>query len=199
MSTPFTLRTLSEMPATPPPLSESALILVDCQNTYREGTMALEGVEAALEQCRGLLERARKLGVPIFHIQHDSGVGSPYDITAPIGQIAAPVQPQGNEPVIVKTYPNSFLHTDLDQRLKAIDAKNLVIVGFMTHMCISSTARAAFDLGYASAVVGAATATRALPGIAADFVPASQVQASNLAAIADLFAIVVSDAAAIPD
>jgi nicotinamidase-related amidase len=102
--------------------------------------------------------------------------------------------------VIVKNYPNSFLNTDLHERLKASNAKNLVMVGFMTHMCISSTARAAFDLGYASnTVVAGATASRALPlGGGADQ-PAEQIQASSLAAIADLFAIVVPDAAAIPD
>jgi nicotinamidase-related amidase len=102
--------------------------------------------------------------------------------------------------VIVKNYPNSFLNTDLHERLKAVNAKNLVIVGFMTHMCISSTARAAFDLGYASnTVVAGATASRALPlGDGVDQ-PADQIQASNLAAIADLFAVVVPNETALPD
>jgi nicotinamidase-related amidase len=200
MSDSITLRKLLGLSATPAPLSESALILVDCQNTYREGMMQLVGVEAALEQCATLLSRARKLGTPIFHIQHDAGVDTPYDIKSHIGQIADKVRPLDGEPVIIKNYPNSFLNTDLHGRLKAVDAKNLVIVGFMTHMCISSTARAAFDLGYANnTVVAGATASRSLPlGEGADQ-PAEQIQASNLAAIADLFAVVVANEAALAD
>lgn len=200
MSDSITLRKLLGLSPAPARLSESALIMVDCQNTYREGLMQLVGVEPALAQCAALLARARNLGIPVFHIQHDAGVGTPYDITSHIGQIADKVEPANGEPVIVKNYPNSFLNTDLHDRLKAVNATNLVIVGFMTHMCISSTARAAFDLGYANnTVVAGATASRSLPlGDGADQ-PAAQVHASNLAAIADLFAVVVPDETALPD
>ncbi len=200
MSDQITLRQLMGLSATPAPLSDSALILVDCQNTYREGPMQLEGAEPALDQCARLLARARKLGIPVFHIQHDAGVGSPYDVTGHSGRIADPVQPVDGEPVVVKNYPNSFLNTDLHDRLKAVQARNLVIVGFMTHMCISSTARAAFDLGYANnTVVGGATASRSLPLGEGKGLPAGQVHAGNLAAIADLFAIVVPDEGDIAD
>ncbi|MGZ6779836.1 MAG: isochorismatase family protein, partial [Mycobacterium sp.] len=65
--------------------------------------------------------------------------------------------------------------------------------------CVNSTARGAFNLGYAPTVVAAATATRALPGPDGRPVPASTLHTASLAALADLFAVVVSDAAAIPD
>lgn len=61
-----TLRDLKGLGHTPSSLSESALIMIDCQNTYREGIMKLEGVENALEEGKKLLERARALGIPIF-------------------------------------------------------------------------------------------------------------------------------------
>jgi len=48
-----TLRALSGAPAEPIALRDSALILIDCQQTYREGVMLLEGVEPALDECRG--------------------------------------------------------------------------------------------------------------------------------------------------
>jgi hypothetical protein len=94
MSDSITLRKLLGLSAAPARLSESALIMVDCQNTYREGLMQLVGVEPALAQCATLLARARKLGIPIFHIQHDAGVGTPYDITHPIGQLPRVAEPQ---------------------------------------------------------------------------------------------------------
>lgn len=194
-----TLRSLLALPATPAPLSKSALVLIDCQNTYREGIMQLEGVEPALAECAALLERARAAGVPVIHIRHDAGAGSPYDVTAPIGQIADPVAPQGDEPVITKNYPSSFEKTDLDQRLKALGVEDIVLAGFMTHVCVNSTARVAFNLGYRPTVVASATATRSLPAVDGSSLPAKQVHDSALAAVGDIFAIVVPTSAQIPD
>ncbi len=199
MTAAHTLRQLSGLPAEPAPLSASALIIVDAQNTYREGIMQLTGVEPALDECARLLARARSLGIPVIHIQHDAGPGSPYDIRAENGAIAAKVAPREGEAVVVKNYPNSFVGTDLEERLKAAGVKNLVVVGFMTHMCINSTTRGAFNLGFAVTVPAAATATRPLPAPGGGVVEAATVQAVALAALGDLFAVVVADGQAIAD
>jgi nicotinamidase-related amidase len=182
----------------PPPLSKSALILIDCQNTYREGVMQLDGVEPALRECSILLARARSGGTPIIHIRHDAGVGSPYDLTATNGQIADIVTPRAGEKVIDKNYPSSFEKTDLDAELKRRGIQDLVIAGFMTHVCVNSTARAAFNLGYRSTVVANATATRALPNPYGGSVAAKDMHAGALAALADMFAIVVPGADRVP-
>ncbi|MBD0022455.1 isochorismatase family protein [Gordonia pseudamarae] len=192
-----TLRDLMALPTSPAPLSDSALIMIDCQNTYTRGVMELEGVQDALEVGAELLDRARGLGVPVLHIMHDAGEGSPYDVNAEIGQIAGKVAPRDGESVIVKNYPNSFVGTDLDEQLKALGKTNLVVAGFMTHMCVNSTTRGAFNLGYSPTVVASATATRSLPG--AGGVAAAALQAASLAAIGDLFGLVVADVAAIPE
>jgi nicotinamidase-related amidase len=199
MSQPVTLRQLSGLPAEPAPLSECALVLVDAQNTYRSGVMALTGIEPALDECVRLLARARALKIPVIHIQHDAGPGSPYDIRADIGAIADKVAPVEGEAVVVKNYPNSFVGTDLDARLKAVGATKLVIAGFMTHMCINSTSRGAFNLGYAVTVPASATATRPLPAADGSTLAAESVQAVALAALGDLFAVVVPTVAGIRD
>jgi nicotinamidase-related amidase len=198
MPAPTTLRTLAGLPSSPPSLADSTLVMIDCQNTYTRGVMELDGVQDALDEAAKLLERARSAGIPIVHIEHDDGDGSLYDIRAEIGQIVDRVAPQGDETVIVKNFPNSFVQTDLDERLRAAGAGNLLLVGFMTHMCVNSTARGAFNLGYAPTVVASATATRALPG-PTGVVPSDALQAASLAAISDLFGIVAVDVAAIPD
>jgi nicotinamidase-related amidase len=198
MPEPTTLRALSGLPSTPASLADSTLIMIDCQNTYTRGVMALDGVDAALDEAAKLLERARAAGIPIVHIEHDDGEGSLYDIRAEIGRIVDRVAPQGDETVVVKHFPNSFVQTELEERLKAVSAHNLLLAGFMTHMCVNSTARGAFNLGYAPTVVGGATATRALPGPTGT-VSSSALQAASLASIADLFGIVVPDVSAIPD
>lgn len=194
-----TLREIAGLPEIPAKLSESALIMIDCQNTYRTGIMQLDGVEAALECAKLLLERSRKAGIPIFHIQHDAGVGSPYDITAESGKIADLVAPTGDEPVIVKRFPDSFSSTTLDEQLKATGRKNLILAGFMSHMCVNSTARGGFDRGYTISVVESATATRKLPDGKGGIIPATEVQRNSLRGLADLVAVIVDAADAIPD
>ena len=194
-----TLRELLGLGLQPTPLKDTALIMIDCQNTYRSGIMQLTGVETALLEAQKLLKMARALKMPVFHIQHDAGPGTPYDITAHIGAIADEVAPIAGESVIVKHYPNSFVQTDLDQQLKAAGIKNVVLAGFMTHMCINSTTRGAFNLGYAVTVPAAATATRALAAPDGSVVEAAVLQSAALAALADLFAVVVADGTAIPD
>ncbi len=194
-----TLRELVGLPAEPVSLAESVLVLIDCQNTYTYGVMELDGVQRALDAVETLLDRARTAGIPIVHIQHNAGPGSPYDIEAEIGAIVDRVAPREGEPVVVKGYPNSFVQTDLDERLKTVNGANLVLAGFMTHMCVNSTARGAFNLGYAPSVVAAATATRSLPGPDGSTVPASAVHTASLAAVADMFAVVVPGASDIPD
>jgi nicotinamidase-related amidase len=197
--TELTLRALAGLALQPPSLAASTLILVDCQNTYTQGVMELEGVQAALDEAAVLLDRARSAGIPVIHIQHDDGPGSLYDVDGENGAIVPRVAPRDGEPVVVKNYPNSFVQTALDERLKSVSAANLVIAGFMTHMCVNSTARGAFNLGYAPTVVAGATATRSLPGVDGSGIPAATLQVASLAALADLFAVVVPDSAAIPD
>lgn len=176
-------------------LKNSALIMVDCQNTYRRGVMQLTNVESAIIEAQKLLQMARDLKVPIIHIQHDAGVGTPYDVTAEIGQISAEVAPKNGENVITKNYPNAFIATPLEAQLKALGIESLVLAGFMTHMCINSTARGAFNLGFKPTVVASACATRSLVGANGKTVDAQTMHDSALAAIRDLFAVVVDDVA----
>jgi hypothetical protein len=82
-----TLRSLSNMPETPGPFSESTLIMIDCQRTYTRGPLELAGVDAALDHAAALLHRARVTGIPVIHIQHDDGAGSLFDVRAENGGI----------------------------------------------------------------------------------------------------------------
>jgi nicotinamidase-related amidase len=198
MSDSATLRQLTGMADQPASLRDSTLVMIDCQNTYTQGVMELDGVQQALDHAQELLERARDAGIPILHVMHDAGEGSPYDVRAEIGQIVDRVAPKGDEAVIVKNFPNAFVSTDLNDRLKSSNAGNLVFAGFMTHMCVNSSARGAFSLGYNPTVVADATATRNLPGPDGS-VSSQALQAASLASIADLFGVVAPNVAAIPD
>jgi nicotinamidase-related amidase len=86
---------------------------------------------------------------------------------------------------------SAFADTKLEEAIQRTGRKNLIIVGFMTHNCVSSTARAARDLGYVPTIVATATATRDLPDGKGGVVPASALQAASLAELADRTAWVV--------
>lgn len=188
-----TLREVTGMGFKHASLKDSALVMVDCQNTYREGVMQLTHVEPAILEAKKLLNKARDLGIPIIHIQHDAGPGTPYDIRAEIGAIADEVAPQNGEAVVVKQYPNAFWHTPLEAQLKSLNIEHIVLAGFMTHMCINSTARGAFNLGFKPTVVASACATRSLVGAEGKVIDAQTMHDSALAAMRDLFAVVVDD------
>lgn len=143
----------------------TALIVVDVQNDYfPEGKMELVNSTDAGENIKRIIERFRQTNKTIIHIQHlairpNASFFIPGTPGAEINQCA---QPLAGEPVLVKNYPNSFRGTALDQILKEQKIDQLVIVGMMTHMCIDTTTRAAFDLGYNCIVIGDCCATRNL-------------------------------------
>ena len=196
MSDLKTLRGLSGLSPEPASLKKAALILIDIQNTYRDGVLRLTGVEPAVAQAKILLRRAREAETPVIHIRHNAGPGSPFDITAASGQICEEVVPQDGEAVLTKAFPSAFVGTDLEDRLKRAGVTDLILAGFMTHMCVSATAKAALDLGYRTTVVAGASATRDLPDPLGGAMPAEQVHRAALTALADRFAIVVPGTAA---
>jgi len=183
-----TLRELNGFDETPAKLADSTLILIDFQNTYTQGVMELDGWEASLDAAEQLLSRARQEGTKVVHVINDGGEGTPYDIRAEIGRIHPRLAPVDGEAVVVKKLPNAFLDTDLDTHVR--NGQDVVIAGWMTHMCVAFTAQGAFLRGNRPTVVADATATRSLP-VAGTDLDARQVHYGALATIADLYGVVV--------
>ncbi|MDI3418099.1 cysteine hydrolase family protein [Streptomyces luteolus] len=193
-----TLRELNGFDQTPAKLADATLILVDFQNTYTRGTLELTGWREALDNAADLLARARAAGAKIVHVMHDGGEGSAYDVRAEIGRIHEKVAPVEGEPVVVKGAPDSFVGTDLGEHVDAAGNTDVVVVGFMTHMCVTFTSQGAFLRGNRPTVVADACATRPLPhGAREGEVPAEQVHQSALGTIADVYGVVVPSADAL--
>lgn len=190
-----TLRDISGLDPAPAALADATLVLIDYQNTYTRGVMELEGWDGALDAAADLLARARAAGTPVVHVVHDGGEGSPYDIREEIGEIHPRVAPAEGEQVVVKSAPNAFVGTDLLERVNATGrGGNVVIAGFMTHMCVTFSSEGAFLNGLRPTVVADACATRTLRSPVAE-VPAAQLHAAALATIGDLYGVVVPTAA----
>jgi len=201
---PTTLLEFAGTAIAPAHWSDSTLLVIDAQNEYLDGKLPLDGVEAALDEVATLLRIARQQLTPVIHIvQHSPVERGIYGVGTHAAEIIPGVMPVSGEEVIPKRLPNAFTDTPLAARLQAIaethGRKKLILAGFMTHMCISATARSALDHGIAATVVAHATATRALTGPDRSIVAAATVQAATLAALADRFAAIVDVAADIPN
>lgn len=168
----------------------TALIIVDIQNDYfPNGRMELSNPEKAADNAAKVLEWFRKNNKEnIFHIQHiaaDPGLGFFLPDTEG-AEINKTVTPFEDEHVIVKNFPNSFLKTELESKLKEKGITDLIVVGMMTHMCIDATVRAAVDLGYNTTLIEDACATREL-SYQGNVVPAEQVHYAFVSALDGMY------------
>ena len=193
MTTAKTLLELAGADLTLPRLAAVSLVLIDIQNEYLSGPVALPGADAAIANAAMLLARARKAGAKVFHIAHRGRPGSLFDRSAPRGAIVPALAPLADEPVIEKELPNAFAGTDLKARLDASGHRNIVLAGFMTHMCISSTARAALDLGFRVTIDADSCATRDLPDGRGGVIAAATLHEVALVELSDRFAVIARD------
>ncbi len=196
MTGPKTLLQLSGANLAPAQMSDASLILIDFQNEYLAGPIAVTNAQPAIARAAHLLELARRSGAPVFHVAHKGRLGGLFDRAVERGQIVPDLLPQAGEAVIEKGLPNSFVGTGLLDLLAETGRKELILAGFMTHNCVSSTARAALDLGYRVTIDPMACATRDLPDGLGGVVAAQTVHDVSLAALSDRIAIIAHGPAA---
>ena len=190
----MTMLQMSGVQPTPATMADGVLLIVDAQREYTDGLLPLTGVQPAVEALAVLLEKARAAGAPVVHVRHQSK-GKAFNPASTGYEIVKELTPRAGETIIDKGLPNSFAGTDLAQRLTAIGRKNLLVGGFMTHMCISATVRSATDHGYMCTVAADTVATRDLPdATGTGTVSAEALNKVTLAALSDRFAWIVPSA-----
>lgn len=190
MAMPKTLLQLAGADKTPSRIRDACLVLIDLQNEYLTGPIAVAGAGSAIANAARLLKAARESGAPVVHIVHQGRAGGLFDRARERGQIVSELLPAAGERLIEKTLPNAFAGTDLTIHLKATMRQNLVLCGLMTHMCVSSTARAALDHGFRTTIEASSCGTRDLPDGKGGIIPAAVLHEVSLAALADRFALV---------
>ncbi|WP_153788126.1 cysteine hydrolase family protein [Pseudomonas sp. EMN2] len=175
-------------------MSKQALIIIDIQNDYFPGgKWALDGAEAAADNAARLLDAARQRGDLVVHVRHEfESSDAPFFTPGSAGaRIHHKVEPASSEAVVLKHKVNSFRDTNLKALLDQHAVKALTIAGSMSHMCVDAATRAAADYGYDVTVAHDACATLPL-AFDGKQVPAAEVHASAMAALAFAYAKVVS-------
>jgi nicotinamidase-related amidase len=192
-----TMLQLSGRGYAPAMLSNATLLIVDVQEEYRSGVLALPGLAPAMAQIAQLQAAARAQNRPIVFVRHLGAPGSFLDPQSRRGHFLPELAPLPGEPVVEKRLPNAFAGTELNDKLLALGHLDLIVCGFMTHSSVSTTVRAAKDYGYRCTVVDSACATRDIPLNGGGMLSAAELHRVEIAALADNFAMVVPDAAAV--
>jgi nicotinamidase-related amidase len=131
----------------------TALLVVDVQNGVVAGAHERDAVVASIGT---LVDRARREQVPVVWVQHSDDQlvrGSDEWLIVP------ELSPDDAEPVVEKSYGDSFEDTALESVLSGLGVGRLVVVGAQTDACIRSTLHGAFVRGYDATLVSDAHTT----------------------------------------
>ncbi|KAM0328725.1 hypothetical protein ACHAQA_005138 [Verticillium albo-atrum] len=167
---------------------DSVLVIIDAQGEYAEGKLKITNLETSRPAISALLEKYRAAGAPIVHVAHQTPEGAPlFTQGTKLAEIFEELTPKDGESVVTKNHPGSFADTDLQAILEKTGRKKIVLVGYMAHVCVSTTARQAAQRGWDVIIAEDAVGDRNIPGVDAD-----QLVKVALAEIADVFGTVVS-------
>ena len=131
----------------------TALLVVDVQNGVVEGAPKRDAVVANIGN---LVEKARRERVPVVWVQHsDEGLAKGSDEW----RIVPELDPDEAEPLVEKSYGDSFEETTLESVLSGLGVGRLVVAGAQTDACIRSTLHGALVRGYDATLVSDAHTT----------------------------------------
>ncbi|KAL8971873.1 MAG: hypothetical protein Q9197_003048 [Variospora fuerteventurae] len=178
-------RSLLGMPPSQPNPTNSTLVLIDCQNEYDHGALAIHDVASSRAVVGQVLQKYRNAGGDIVHVVHDTPEGAP--VFTPGTELAEEweeLRSREGEEVIRKNKPCAFSDTRLNDVLKTSGKEKIVLVGYMAHVCVSSTSRIGAELGYDVSVVRDGIGDRDIPG-------ATATQLTVLAELGDVSATII--------
>jgi nicotinamidase-related amidase len=136
--------------------TNTALLVIDVQNNVVAGAHDRDGVVANIAR---VVDKARAEGVPVVWVQHnDDNLRRDTD-----GWQYVPELTRGaEEPLVHKSYGDSFEATDLEDVLAERKVGRLVVAGAQTDACIRSTLHGAIVRGYDVTLVADAHTTEDL-------------------------------------
>jgi nicotinamidase-related amidase len=172
--------------------AKAALIVIDAQQEYFApiGKVVLPQGPPAVKKIAEALAWARAEKLPVIHVVHESRRpnATTFAPGSPALEIHPDARPAPGEPVVQKHLPGSFTGTPLEELLRAQGIERVLIAGFMTQMCVDTTARQAAHLGFQVTVLSDATAAMAVKGPEGETIPAEQVHRTHLGSLSGFLA-----------
>jgi len=155
---------------------DTAVLVVDVQPMFTNKTL-IPPVDEVLPRLRRFLDGARTAGVlRVFirtvisearwtepwrqqfspAVQADNAPGSP------LNAYHADFEPEPGDLTLVKDRYSAFMSTELETLLRERGIRTVIVMGLITDVCVSSTARDAFQLDFLAVTLSDCTATSTL-------------------------------------
>jgi nicotinamidase-related amidase len=175
-----------------------ALIVVDVQIEFSpQGRRPVPNHGATLAAIRELVGQARREKRPIAWVRHhnkpeESPAFVPGSWGAELSPGLGPQAGAGPEALFEKDVFGAFTGTGLEDWLRSLGARAVLVAGFYAHMCVSTTAREALVRGFDVLIDPEATGARDLENEALGRQTADEVRRSALLHLTNMGATLVS-------
>jgi len=169
-----------------------ALLAVDVQNEFSPaGLRAVPDHDSALLRIDDWVRKARQLKLPIAWVKHHN---RPDESRAFVpGSWGAELSPGmgcetgfGDERLFVKDVFGAFTNSGVEEWLRSVGGTDVLIVGFFTHMCVSTSAREALVRGFEVHLDPEATGARDLHDAVLGSQSADEVRRSAVLQLLDM-------------
>ncbi|MEU5636840.1 isochorismatase family cysteine hydrolase [Streptomyces rishiriensis] len=126
-------------------MSKTALIVIDMINTYDhpDADQLLPSARRVVPVAAGLLDRARRVGVPVVYVNDNFGQwrshhGELLDtaLAGPHADLVEPLRPDEASLFVVKARHSVFFETPLSYLLDQEGVHHLVLCGQVTEQCV---------------------------------------------------------------
>lgn len=140
-------------------MKKSALLIIDVQNGMFLEENPVFNSSLIINNLKQLLGKARINDVPIIYIQHNAPTGRMLATGTKEWEINHEIKPEPKDTIIQKTTPDSFYKTNLQEELQKHPIEHLIITGIQSEVCVDTTCRNAYSLGYEITLVTDAHST----------------------------------------
>jgi len=136
-------------------IEKSALLVLDMQNVFLSlsSHAFIPSSLVLLPIINSLIKFFENRGRPVFFTRHITSVDkkdlmvkwwkSPISLDDPSSPLSTQLHLGSNE-ILIKNKYSAFMNTNLEEKLRKKEIKQVLITGVMSHLCCESTAREAF-------------------------------------------------------
>jgi nicotinamidase-related amidase len=133
-------------------MSGTAVLVIDMQlgvflRKEYDG-MAIYHEEQLLANVGAIIGKARRSGVPVIYIQHMYRDFPIMEKGRPMWNVHPAIAPLEGEAIVEKYHADAFFESRLEDVLRGLGVKRLVITGIQTAYCVDTTCRRAHSMGY---------------------------------------------------
>jgi nicotinamidase-related amidase len=169
-----------------------ALLVVDAQNEFSAtGKRPVANHASAVDAIRHFADIARREDRPIAWVQHynrphESAAFVPGTWGSELTPGFGPREGRDAERLFEKDVYGAFTGTGLEQWLRDLGVTELLVAGFYTHMCLSTSVREALIRGFDVVIDPDGTGARDLEDAQLGTLSADEVRRSALLQLADM-------------